>query len=168
MQIPGHWKLLLASVATTVMALASLDSVPKYPDKVPWPPAVSWLAFACATAMLLLWFLLIALLTEWASNRKVLIRIVLYPAVALLGSAAFLAPLLLAVLVLGVCRVALDCGENTQGFFNVVSTIARHLGVTWSLLTSIALVTSAAAVAQRFRKLARSGVVTKRPGTSDA
>jgi hypothetical protein len=160
MKLRGHWNFVLASVATTAMALASLDSLPQYPDKVPWSPVVSWLAFAfaCAMAMLLLWFLFIAWLTEWASNRKALMRIVLYPAIALLGSAAFLAPLLLSVLVLGVCRIALDCGDNTQGYFNVLSTIVRYLGVNWSLLTSIAVVATTATVAWRFGNVARSNV----------
>jgi hypothetical protein len=157
MQLRGYWKLVLASVATTAMAVANLDLVPKYPDKVPWPPAVSWLAFACAIAMLLLWFLLIAWLTEWASNRKAIARIIFYLTIALLGSAAFLAPLLLAMFVLAVCRFALDCGDNTQGFFSVLSVVARHLGVTWSFLTSIALVATVATVARRFRQVVHLG-----------
>lgn len=146
------------------MAIASLDSLPKYPDKVSWPPAVSWLAFASALAMLLLWFLIIAWLTERASSYKVLYRIVLYPTIALLGSAAFLAPLLLTTVVLGVCRFALDCSENAQGFFNVLSVVARHLSVEWSFLASIALVAATAAVARRLCKgahLAVAGVERK-------
>jgi hypothetical protein len=148
MRIRGYWKLMLALLAAGGIAMANLDTMPKYPTQVNWPPAVSWLAFGSAFAMLLLWFWLVAQVTEWTSKHKSLVRIALYPLTAIVGSAAFLAPLLLAMLVLGFCRLTLVCEQNAQGFFNVLSVFTWHIGTGWSLLASIALVAATAMVAR--------------------
>lgn len=164
----GYWKLVLALLAATAMAWVSVDALPRHPDGVAWPRAVSWLAFASGVATLFLWFAFIVWLVERVNPYRALARTVLLPVVALLGSAAFLAPLLLAKLVLGACRTAVDCETNAHGYFSVLSVFARHLSVGWSLLTSVLLVAIAAAVAYKLHKSASSSSAAPSLGASDA
>ncbi len=164
----GYWKLVLSLLASAALAWVSLDALPRFPDNVAWPRTVSWLAFASAVATLVPWFVLVAWLVERASRCRALTRTVLLAVIALAGSAAFVAPLLLAMLFLGTCRVALDCDTNAQGFFNVLSVFARYLSVGWSLLTSIVLVALAAAISQKLHRSVRLSSPAPNVGASDA
>jgi len=164
MRLSDYLKLGFALLATAVMAATSLDALPQYPNQVSWPRAVSWLAFASALAALFVWFSCIAWLAWRVASYTLLARGALLPLVALVGSAAFAAPLLLAMLVLGTCRLALECESDAQGLFSVLSVFARHLSTGWSLLTSISLVAVTAAVARR----SISATAASRLGVSDA
>jgi hypothetical protein len=148
MQVDSYSKLGLALVATAIMAATSLDALPQHPSQVAWPSLVSWLAFGSATAALFAWFSFIAWLAGRVASYRLLARGALLPLVALVGSAAFAAPLLLAMLVLSACRLALECEGNAQGYFNVLSVFARDVSIGWSLLASIVLVAVTAAVAR--------------------
>lgn len=168
MQIRGYWKPVLALVAAIAMALVSLDTLPQYPDKVAWPRAVSWLAFSSGVVTLFLWFNTIAWLVERVTGYGALVRAVLLLSIVLLGSAAFVAPLLLAMLFLGVCRVAVECENNAQGYFSVLSVFARHLSIGGSLITSLLLVAVAATVAHQLHNFAKPSTGGPDLGASDA